>query len=151
NKFNFTLVLATGFGVGYLPGAPGTYGSFLALIIYFFLPHSLLSYSIFMIFAIILGIFSAHQAEKTFKIKDPSQIVIDEMLGYWVALWNLPPILPYIFSAFFLFRFFDIIKPYPICSLEKLRGGIGIIFDDLMAGFYSWCILQLAKTLVSLL
>jgi phosphatidylglycerophosphatase A len=97
---------------------------------------------IFLIIATVIGILVADMAERHFQKKDPSQVVIDEMLGYWLATWALPSSWLYILGAFLLFRFFDIIKPYPTRSIEKIKGGAGIVLDDLMAGFYSWCILQ---------
>jgi phosphatidylglycerophosphatase A len=148
NLKKFLIIIATGFGVGYLPGAPGTYGTLVAFLIYLFLPHSPRDYFIFLIIAVILAIFLANVAEKYFQKDDPPQIVIDEMVGYWLALWALPPSWPFVFGAFILFRVFDIVKPYPFCSIERLKGGLGIILDDLMAGFYTWCILQAIRFLV---
>jgi len=139
------LCIATGFGIGYLPGAPGTYGALLAIIIYFFLPNPIIYYIMFLILAIILGILAAKVAEKYFGKKDPSQVVIDEMLGMWLALLNSSNKWFYILGAFLFFRFFDILKPFPIKKIEKIGGGLGIVLDDLMAGIYTLIILQILK------
>ncbi len=139
------IFLATGFGVGFLLGAPGTYGSILAIGLYFFLPKSNLAYLLSLIVAIPIGCFAAAKAEAYFQKKDPSQVVIDEILGMWLAMWTLRPSILNLVLAFFFFRLFDILKPPPIRQLEKIPGGIGIVLDDIMAGAYALLLMRLLQ------
>lgn len=128
--------MATGGYVGYIPIAPGTFGSVVGLIAFWLLsflelPFILLIMAIFAIFAIWI----AHQAESMLQVEDPRQVVIDEIIGMMAALVALPA-LPLVWAAgFFFFRFFDILKPFPIGYLEKrCPGGLGIVIDDIIAG-----------------
>ncbi len=130
------LGLATGGYVGYIPVAPGTFGSVVGIIVFWLiafleLPIILLIMAIFTVFAI----WVAHQAETILGVEDPGQVVIDEIIGMMTALVALP-VLPLVWVAgFFLFRFFDILKPFPIGYLEKrCPGGLGIVIDDVIAG-----------------
>lgn len=130
---------ACGFGTGFAPAAPGTFGSLLGILVYFIL--QLFSWQIqlallaaFIIIAVVL----AHFAAKIMGQEDPGAIVIDEIAGQVVALWGVAFTLPNVIAAFVLFRFFDILKPYPIKILEKkVPGGAGIVVDDLVAGIYA--------------
>ena len=79
--------------------------------------------------------------------QDPSQVVVDEMVGFWIALFALPRSLILVAIGFFLFRFFDIWKPFPIRRTERLREGWGIMVDDALAGIYTNVLLQLALIL----
>jgi len=137
------LSLATGAGVGYLPGAPGTYGTLLAVAIYYFLPKSPVKYLLFLIGAILIGIFTASQAERHFQKTDPSQVIIDEMAGFWLTMWAQPATWLNVILGFILFRFFDIVKPFPLRHIERIKGGMGIMLDDLLAGVYSLILLKL--------
>jgi len=90
----------------------------------------------------LIGIWAASRAERIFQRKDPSQVVIDEVAGQLIALlpiplWVMGPWRFFILVAFFLFRAFDIIKPYPIRRLEALESGLGIVLDDVAAGAYA--------------
>nr|AAP58617.1 putative phosphatidyl-glycerophosphatase [uncultured Acidobacteriota bacterium] len=146
-------------GVGYLPLAPGTWGSLLAVGFYFLLhsvwfPHtdippgvfvrSYLVVQVLIIIAVTLvGVWAASRTERVLKIKDPGKVVIDEVAGQLIALLVLPGRLwqasdvAALVAAFILFRFFDIVKPYPARKLESLKGGWGIMTDDLVAGVYA--------------
>ncbi|GAB4377683.1 MAG: phosphatidylglycerophosphatase A [Calditrichia bacterium] len=133
----FNYIVATGLGSGYSPVAPGTAGSILAaLLIYRLspLPFLWLLGSLFFLF--LLGMYSAHQVEKELG-KDPSKVVVDEMVGMGVSLLGVPQNGYLFLAAFVLFRFFDISKPPPIRATEKLGGGAGIMLDDLVAGVYA--------------
>ena len=129
--------------MGYIPVAPGTWASLLAVIIWIFLPvESALIRTIIVSSAILIGIFVAHLSEIYSGIVDPSYIVIDEVAGMWLALLLIPQIrfpeqLPLFFVAFVVFRFFDITKIYPINKLEQIGGGFGIIIDDIVAGIFT--------------
>jgi phosphatidylglycerophosphatase A len=138
------LVIATGLGIGYLPGAPGTYGTILAAFVYYFLlPDHLSLYLICLIISVVIGIVSAGKAEQIFGVKDSPHIVIDEILGFWLAMCGFPKRWGYVILGIIFFRLFDILKPFPIKRLESLSGGIGIVTDDLMAGLYTLIVLKL--------
>lgn len=95
------------------------------------------------VFSIIMGVISSTHAERLFNKKDPSYVVIDEFAGYIVSLLFLPLSWGYIIAAFFLFRIFDIIKPPPLRKLEySLKGGFGIMADDIGAAVYTNLLLQ---------
>ena len=121
--------LATGFGSGYSPCLPGTAGSLVAaLFVYFYkldLWHILI--------LILLGIYICNKAELLFKKHDSPHIVFDEFCGIFIATWKLTTPLSFV-TAFILFRFFDMTKPYPINKLQVLPGGLGIMADDIAAG-----------------
>lgn len=141
------MTIATGFGVGYLPKAPGTWGSLLALPLHFFLrqlapgPYALALVGIFFLAVITTG-----QAEKILDRKDPGVVVIDEVIGMLITLIGAPdnPLLWLL--GFALFRLFDIFKPYPIRLIDqRINGGLGIVLDDVLAGIYSFIVLQLFR------
>jgi phosphatidylglycerophosphatase A len=148
-KDYLALAIAT-CGVGYLPIAPGTWGSLVGVGIYLVL-LAFLRFSPWAVFIAVelvlitlitlLGLWAASQTEKLLGHKDPGKVVIDEVAGQLIALL---PIVPgfdpgwvSIIAAFLLFRLFDIIKPYPARRLEKLESGLGIMSDDLVAGAYA--------------
>lgn len=137
--------LATGAMVGYVPTAPGTWGTLvgipLVLIFNFFSP----SWQIFGVVLFIMGsIWIAQEAEVVFGEKDPGAIVIDEIAGYLVALCGVPVTFYSLAAGFLLFRFFDIVKPFPIRYFEKtFSGGAGVVLDDIFAGLYAGLVLRL--------
>lgn len=137
---------ATGFGSGYLPIAPGTWGSALALIIYVLLlknfPLWLLLPTIAATYA--LGVIAADYFDNKEGTKDNGKIVIDEFVGQWITLLAVAPTIFNLIAAFFIFRLFDIVKPYPIRKIDSsLKNGQGVMLDDLVAGLYSLITLQL--------
>ncbi len=141
----FFLLFATGFGVGYSPIAPGTLGTLITIPLYYFLSaiRSPL-YEITLIAFIFLSIWISESAEIFFGKKDDPRIVIDEMIGFLIAMLWVPKTTRFIIIGFFLFRFFDILKPFPIRRLERrLKGGFGVVLDDVLAGIYANIILQL--------
>jgi phosphatidylglycerophosphatase A len=89
-----------------------------------------------------LGFIASGRVEKIMGEKDPGEIIIDEFSGMLISLYRIPPSMGYVVTGFLLFRFFDIVKPKPIRNLEKLKGGIGIMSDDIIAGVYTNIILQ---------
>jgi phosphatidylglycerophosphatase A len=147
-KSLFHITIATGFGSGYCPVAPGTAGAALATIIWFLISLPISSpYLLIAITAVLIGLFtilgirSANALEATWG-KDPSRIVIDEMVGVWIALLAANPDKFYsILAAFILFRLFDIYKPLGIRNMESLKGGLGVMMDDILAGIYSFLLL----------
>lgn len=156
---DYVSLAVTTFGVGYIPGAPGTYGSIVAVGIYLALstifgsfryspslaPPELLVAAIhaviliaFLLF-ILLGIWAAGRATQLLGNTDPPQAVVDEVIGQLIVFLFIPFTFswPLILSGFLLFRIFDIWKPYPINSLQDLPGGIGVCADDILAGVYA--------------
>ncbi|MEK7851904.1 MAG: phosphatidylglycerophosphatase A [Deltaproteobacteria bacterium] len=124
---------------GYSPIAPGTAGSLLGVVLY--VPFSGLSpfyYILFLLFGSLLSIKVAGEAERLFGKKDCQIIVIDEVVGVFFTMFFLPPTWTYLIAGFFIFRFFDITKPFPARWIDSnLKGGTGIVLDDIVAGIYS--------------
>jgi len=166
----FGLSILTLFGVGYFKYAPGTAASFITCIIYYILwiaEFSLHNHKIYLVcFLIIILIYSILIIDKLsqfFKKKDPKEIVIDEFVGQCIPLVaflfrpeNLSHlggrvnnyILIYILLSFILFRFFDILKPYPINIVDKkMKNGVGVMLDDIIAGIYSTIVIYIIYSL----
>ncbi len=147
--------LATFFGVGLLPLAPGTWGSLVALILFYFLIYFQISisiYSLILSLTIITAIIACHIASLELLEKDHKSIVIDEVAGAGVSFMFLPVLGVYDFSSanwnensylaaaliLLFFRFFDILKPHPISFIDKrFKTGFGIVLDDLVAGIFA--------------
>lgn len=136
-------IISTFFYIGYLPLIPGTFGSLAGLLIYFLLKESGLYLPVTLVL-IILGFLFSGKAERLMQKKDPPCVVIDEVSGMLLSLAFLPFDYRFVVSAFILFRVFDILKPYPAKALQNLKGGLGIMADDIMAALYVNIILQLA-------
>ena len=136
--------IATGLGAGYLPKAPGTWGSLLALPLHFFLRQLAPShYALALGGIFFLAVITAGQAEKILDRKDPGVVVIDEVIGMLITLVGAPNNPLIWLLGFALFRFFDIFKPYPIRIIDqRINGGMGIVLDDVLAGIYSLILLQ---------
>ena len=140
----FYKTFATGLYTGYLPYAPGTWGSLLACIILWFVWPEQWYYQILIIVAFYpFAVYFSDKAVAYFG-PDGRPIVIDEVIGQMAALIMAPRDLLVYVMAFLLFRAFDIIKPPPARQWEKLRGGYGIVADDMAAGVYAAIVLQLA-------
>jgi phosphatidylglycerophosphatase A len=142
---HFILILATGFGVGYSPVAPGTLGTLIAIPVYYFLSNiSSPIYEITLVGFFFLSVWISESAEIFFGKKDDQRIVIDEITGFLITMLWVPKTAILMVIGFFLFRFFDILKPFPIRRLEKkLKGGYGVVLDDVMAGVYANIVLHL--------
>lgn len=134
-------LIATFFGSGYVPKISGTAGTFAALPLYLLLRKMPLRWYLVSIGGLSLLGASAATRMETVWGKDPSVVVIDEVVGILITLIKRPKGMKEIFLAFILFRFFDIIKPPPIRSLESLPGGVGIMADDMAAGALSALVL----------
>jgi len=139
------MFLATGCFVGNIPIAPGTFGTIAGLLFCLFLSKAgFLSATFIVVVFIIFAVWIAGEAEKIIKQKDPGRIVIDEIAGIMVTLLGLPFNFVSVISGFFIFRILDIVKPFPIRSIEnKLPGGAGIVMDDVAAGIMGNCLLRL--------
>ncbi|MGH9938451.1 MAG: phosphatidylglycerophosphatase A family protein [Blastocatellia bacterium] len=156
--------IATGFGAGFIPFGPGTWGSIVGLLIAYgliavFGSDALLLQNILIAACVVsaaLGVWAGHRAEKIFDRKDASQIVVDEVCGQIISFVFIAPYLvklcpqlrcPQLYLwmvvGFALFRAFDIFKPYPINRLQDLSGGFGVMMDDALAGMYAAVLLSL--------
>ena len=136
--------LATCFKIGHLPIAPGTWGS-LAAVIGWWLWLQYLDPLVFIVLIITIftiGVFATNIIIDHTGEKDPSRIVIDEVAGQWLGLLMLPDGALYIAGAFILFRFLDILKPWPIRQLEQLPKGWGVMLDDMLAGLLTLGLIQ---------
>jgi len=128
---------------GYLPYAPGTWGSAAGMLVVVLVRPSDPALLWMFLTVFVLGAVSSHAAEKVLG-RDSGHIVIDEFAGYMISVLFVPRTLWYVVTAFLLFRFFDIFKPPPIKMLEKrIPGGAGIMFDDLLAGIYTNLCIQI--------
>ena len=144
------LAVSTFFGVGFLPLIPGTFGSIAGLSVYFLLKNSGINYLLFTCILIIIGFISSNAAEVILKKKDASCIVIDEVSGILLSLMFLPYDLRLVVIGFFLFRIMDTLKPFPAGRLQNLKGGLGVMSDDIVAAIYTNIILQVVLRLASL-
>lgn len=131
------ILFATSLGVGYLPFAPGTFGSIAGLLAWVVLPGGLVAHAAFVVAIFIAGAWSGGVAEAHFRRADPGPVVIDEVMGMLITLFGNPVGWMGALVGFLLFRLFDVIKPYPSNRLERLPGGIGIMADDAMAAVYA--------------
>ena len=146
------LTLSTWFGCGYFPKGPGTAGSLGAIVVAWLLRNTMWQAPTLVVIFFLPAILSAGATARITGKKDPQIVVIDEVIGQWIALsasffrghalhhvsWV------YVLCAFLLFRAFDIWKPWPVRELEKLPGGFGIVLDDVMAGIYAALVLYFA-------
>ena len=161
-------------GVGFIKFAPGTWGSAVGVGIYLFLNWSSVNAFAFatsrgwslshlesirmtsMLFLVtvlmLIGIKAASRVEKVLKRKDPGAVVIDEVAGQLITFLLLPLNAAWwtIITGFFVFRFFDIVKPYPCRRLEALESGLGIMADDVLAGMYAATVLSLLTSIYPL-
>ncbi len=149
----FAVALATGFGLGYAPIAPGTFGSLLALPLHALaLAASGGSWTgpvAGALLAAALGAWATRRALCRFDRDDPGEIVADEVAGQWIALLFLPADWRWWAAAFVAFRLLDVWKPGPVRRLEKLPGASGIMADDLVAGLLANVALQIALAAIS--
>lgn len=139
------MALATGFWVGNIPKAPGTWGSLAALLPWLLIRGFTLPIYLLVLLAVfIVGFFAAGSAEKILDRADAGPIVIDEILGMFITLTLAPDHPAAWILGFLLFRVFDILKPFPVSWFDQhLHGGLGIMLDDVMAGLYALVCLQL--------
>lgn len=141
-----TLFLAFGLGSGLSPRAPGTAGTFVALLLY--LPMArwgLPAYSALVVAATLFGIWLCGRASRLLGVHDHPGIVWDEFVGYWITVWALPGEAMWLAAGFVVFRIYDIAKPWPIGQLDRgVSGGLGIMLDDIVAGVMACATLHLA-------
>jgi len=144
----FIRVFVTGLGVGYLPLAPGTWASLATLLlvlgVHWLLPlHETIVLGSLVALLTFPAVVLSTRFSRSEGDPDPSKVVIDEILGQMLCLLFVPVSPVSLGAGFLLFRFFDIVKPFPIRSSEKLPGGMGIVGDDLVAGLYAGLCLKL--------
>ena len=128
-------------GVGYLPLMPGTFGSLVGVGIFLLLSRTAAGLVVSIVAITFAGIWAGSRTEELAGRKDPGKIVVDEVAGQLIATLPLVFLRPWSIAAvmvsFVLFRFFDIVKPYPANRLQDLEGGMGVMCDDLVAGVYA--------------
>ncbi|MEO8572377.1 MAG: phosphatidylglycerophosphatase A [Pyrinomonadaceae bacterium] len=156
---DYLSLAVTTFGVGYIPGAPGTYGSMIAVAFYVILASTFATFRysaastsseptvaaihaailVAFIFFMLLGIWAANRSVELLGNSDASEAVVDEVMGQLVVFLFIPFTSSWLLigAGLLLFRLFDIWKPYPIDNLQSLPAGIGICADDLLAGVYA--------------
>jgi phosphatidylglycerophosphatase A len=146
-KDRLMTLFATGFGAGYSPIASGTVGTLVAIPIFILLSQWGTSGVLAgLVTAAVLGIPAADHMERSLGTSDPGKVVIDEIAGYLLTMAGSPVAAGHIIAGFFLFRFFDILKPPPVRQAEKLlSGGLGVVADDLLAGAYAWIFLRVLE------
>jgi phosphatidylglycerophosphatase A len=138
-------ILATFFGSGYFPVAPGTFASFWAALAFRFLLAGL-SWPVqigLILIIFFVGVWAAESLAARLGRDDPRPVVIDEVCGQWISLLFLPTGWGFLAAGFLLFRVFDVIKPFPIRRLESLPGGWGIMADDVLAGIYAGALIHI--------
>jgi phosphatidylglycerophosphatase A len=141
-KDRLIYLLGTGFGCGYSPIAPGTIGSLVAILLFVLIPLSHIYWLIIALLTFLVGIRISGYIEVNTE-KDPGIIVIDEYVGQWISLLFLPRSISVFLAGFFLFRFFDIVKPFPANISQRIEGGLGVMLDDVWAGIYTNLVLQI--------
>jgi phosphatidylglycerophosphatase A len=149
-KVNFDLkqpvqFLALGFGSGLVPKAPGTFGTLAAIPLFLFLALlTPLSYFVIVVLMSITGIYICGKAADDVGVHDHPAIVWDEFIGYFITMFMVPVSWQSVLVGFLLFRLFDIFKPWPISFIDKnMSGGLGIMFDDILAGIFALIVMHL--------
>jgi phosphatidylglycerophosphatase A len=142
---NIAIFIAQGAYSGRAPIAPGTAGTVVGVLLYLLIKDlGPLGYSAVCAAVIAIGTWAAGRLDRMFGTKDNSTIVIDEIAGFLLALYFLPFSWGIVAAGFFLFRAFDIVKPWPLRRFERIPGGPGVMLDDLGAGVYTNIVLQVA-------
>ncbi len=144
--------LAFGLGSGAAPRAPGTFGTLAAMpfiLLWQQLPPG--GYALVLVLSTLLGIWLCHRTSADLGVHDHGGIVWDEFVGVWIALWLAPTGWGWLIAGFLLFRLFDIWKPWPIGWVDRrVHGGLGIMLDDIIAGFMALGVLLIAEQLLAL-
>lgn len=148
--YNPVHCLSLGFGAGLAPIAPGTCGTLVAIPFYLVLAHLSLPYYLLIVVAgFAAGVYLCQSTSDALGVHDHPGIVWDEIIGFWITMIAVPLAWQWILAGFVLFRFFDIVKPWPVKIADaKIRGGFGIMIDDLLAGLYALGCMHIALYLV---
>jgi phosphatidylglycerophosphatase A len=137
------------FGLGYIKYASGTFGSLAGVLFWALFVPDVYIFQIFVIAAIfIISVLFSSLAENIYNKNDDRRIVVDEVVGVWVSVAFLPKTFTFLFLGFLLFRVFDIGKPLFIREVQKIKGGLGITVDDVIAGIFTNVILQILKFVI---
>ena len=139
------VMIATVFGTGYSPVAPGTVGSAVAVVVLWLVPFSRAGVLLFLVAVIVVGTWAAHVAEHRLGGKDPGTIVVDEVAGMTLSVVLFPLTPAVLLGGFVLFRIFDVVKPPPAHASQRLTGGVGVMIDDLIAGLYALAVLAVSR------
>lgn len=141
---------AFGFGSGLAPRAPGTFGTLVAIPIFWVIQDlSWPLYLSWLVVTFILGVIWCDRSSRALGVHDHGGIVWDEMVGYWLTMFLAPAGWQWMLVGFILFRFFDILKPWPIGAVDRrVHGGFGIMIDDILAAVYAWITLQALAWLI---
>ena len=137
-------ILSTVFYIGKLPMAPGTWCSFIAFLSWYFLRSQI--EGVFILYASLVlffvGVAVTTIYSESIREEDPPEIVIDEWVGQWIALWLIPHTFLWGFTSFIFFRIFDIFKPNPVGLMDDIKSGTGIMMDDVIAGILALLVTQ---------
>ena len=139
------VLIATVFGVGRAPLAPGTVASVVTVIVLGLVPFSRAGLVIFLLVVVAVGTWAAHLAERVIGGKDPGAIVIDEVAGMTLSVVAFPLTPEVLAAGLALFRVFDVLKPPPARESQRLTGGVGVMIDDLIAGLYALAIIAVSR------
>ncbi|MCI0667402.1 MAG: phosphatidylglycerophosphatase A [Methylococcaceae bacterium] len=138
------LFIAFGFGSGLSPKAPGTCGTLVAIPLFLLLQTlGVIPYLAAVGFAGAGGVWICSKASRTLNVRDHQGIVWDEIVGFWISMAGVPVSVQSVLAGFLLFRFFDILKPWPIKTIDRsVAGGLGVMLDDVIAGVFAWLVMQ---------
>ena len=142
------VLIATVFGVGYAPLAPGTVASVVTVIFLGLFPFSRAGLVVFLVLVVVIGTWAAHRAERVIGGKDPGAIVIDEVAGMTLSVIAFPLTTEVLAAGLALFRVFDVVKPPPARESQRITGGVGVMIDDLIAGLYALAIIAVSRRLI---
>lgn len=147
------LFLASAGGLGYLPVAPGTWGTLLGVALSLgFCRFPAWLFGVTMLAFFFMASWLAGQAESLLRARDPQVVVVDEVVGFLLAAFTFPPTWPYLLGAFLLFRLFDIVKPYPASFFNRRSiSGYDVVLDDVVAGVYANLCLQAGRLILKAL
>jgi phosphatidylglycerophosphatase A len=141
------VLIATLFGVGYARLAPGTVASLVTVVALGLIPFSRTGLVVFLIMVVVVGTWAAHVAERVIGGKDPGAIVIDEVAGMTLSVVAFPLTTEVLLAGLAFFRAFDVLKPPPARESQRIRGGVGVMIDDLIAGFYALAVIAVSRSL----
>lgn len=143
--------IATALGAGLSPRAPGTAGSLVALLPWWFLLRGLPLgwYVVVLVVGFALGVWACAVSDRRVGMHDQGALVWDEVIGMWITLLAAPAAWWWMLAGFALFRLFDIWKPWPVSWADRrVHGGLGVMLDDVLAGLYALVVLQIVAALV---